>query len=1385
MGGGSKQTVGYKYYLGMHMILCHGPVDYVTEIKADDRLAWSGRARIGARINVTSEGLFGGEDREGGISGAIDIEMGEDAQLQNDYLQSQLGPDIPAYRGVVGAVLRQVYLGLNPYIKPWSFRAQRVFSRQSGLLQWYSEKAPIGGLHNKDGAAIYFALDNSSSMSAEVSPGITRLDALRDSVKEALDEMLVLLEEGTVSSFDVQITEWGNDPDEYTTQLERTIDNAKVASLKGFMDSWAANRATDFPSGLLAAPTFFDNSPSDLQHLLFFITDGWPNAGPNNPTQTQAENAQEAKDIIDTLDSTVEVYGMNVGLADTTYTEYVDTTPLDGVPVISLDNIDEVKNRILGSLRGGFDLNPAHIIRECLTDPDWGMGYPEADLNDTFFRNAADQLYLEEMGISLLWDRQMPIEDFILEIARHINATLYVDRITGQFHLKLIRDDYDVGALLELNPSNIANTKDYTRQDPGEAVNSVTVVHWDSATGKDSTVTADDIALIQAYGTVINTTIQYTGFTNSTIAAKAAARDLKILSSPLLTCNIEANREASSLNIGDVFKLVWPDYHDGYVVMRVQQIALGGPNNNRVKIQATEDVFALPSSVIIGTEEPSWENLAVPMTPCPIKIVMEAPYYNIVNDQGQTTTDGLINDNNGIGFFFVAAGKPVGAIKAQVWVDNGAGYENSASLDFAPYGQIESELTKDSTTIAIINSVGLDRVGADSLAQIGTEIIKIDTVDTVTGIITFGRGVLDTVPVLHTEDSYVLFWQDFDDSDDTEYVHSEDINIKILPSGSIDTLDLTAAQANNVIFNSRAIRPYPPGNLKVNGVIFPIDFDGTLALTWAHRDRLQQTGGLPIVFRDGNIGPEIGATYTLRLYNEADVLSKTVIDITDNFYSWSDEIADSNLGRFNERVRFELETIRDGYVSFSSYDVTVLRAGYGVSYGNYYGSVAGSLSVLNSFNANLLAFYTMDNISGATLVDESVNGSDGTIDGATIGVGTGLGNSNTLSFDGTNDHVLTPLLLNIQDWTISCWLTDNSLVDTSFVSNHNNQGDGRFSLIALATSRFVRVFLGSTTHGDLALTSTTALSTTELTHVIITKSGTTYSIYMDNGFEASGSNSEPIDSLACRIGSMLTGAQRWLGDVEHFRMFNRVMGSDERDLLYQEGNIIKPTHVDLLAFYTMDNITGATVFDESTNSVDGTLVGNAAAVVGGGVDGNDSVGFDGDGDRITLTGLADTLETKSEFTLVFWYKRDPADPLLGAEAIIGCATASGSRAGFTIHYAGSSNLHLRSKTSGNVANTFLSTGSSVNINDNAWHLCILELSIGDSIANNLYVDNELLASGVNDLVYTIDIPDVYVGETHDTFYPDSEGEVDHLRFFDGHLTANKREALYTEFNHFN
>lgn len=126
MGGGGKGkvevTIGYKYYAGLHMVFCDA-ADRLLAIAVGDKIAWTGNVRSNTTITINKPDLFGGEGREGGIQGDIDVLFGKDDQGQNEYLRSKLGNDVPAFRGVVSLVGKQLYLSaLNPYIKPWKAR---------------------------------------------------------------------------------------------------------------------------------------------------------------------------------------------------------------------------------------------------------------------------------------------------------------------------------------------------------------------------------------------------------------------------------------------------------------------------------------------------------------------------------------------------------------------------------------------------------------------------------------------------------------------------------------------------------------------------------------------------------------------------------------------------------------------------------------------------------------------------------------------------------------------------------------------------------------------------------------------------------------------------------------------------------------------------------------------------------------------------------------------------------------------------------------------------------------------------------------------------------------------------------------------------------------
>ncbi|MDP3401825.1 MAG: phage tail protein, partial [Brevundimonas sp.] len=82
--------------------------------------------RMGERIRVeiSAPNHFGHED---GVWGTIDVYVGSDEQVADDYLSGPgaIGPPLPAYRGLCYAVLRQCYMGNSGQFRSISFVVRR------------------------------------------------------------------------------------------------------------------------------------------------------------------------------------------------------------------------------------------------------------------------------------------------------------------------------------------------------------------------------------------------------------------------------------------------------------------------------------------------------------------------------------------------------------------------------------------------------------------------------------------------------------------------------------------------------------------------------------------------------------------------------------------------------------------------------------------------------------------------------------------------------------------------------------------------------------------------------------------------------------------------------------------------------------------------------------------------------------------------------------------------------------------------------------------------------------------------------------------------------------------------------------------------------------
>lgn len=176
MGMGKKHTVGYAYFMGLHMVIAKS-ADALLAIRAGGRTAWKGErftapagtenghfrppfwgsrrgwpennAYVGpvtenTQLIIDAPGLFGGDTREGGLAGALDVMFGRPGQVANDYLEAVLGAAQPAYLGVFSCVFRGGMVGaMNPYLKDWSWRIRRNLTGWEGGTAWYPEKCQI------------------------------------------------------------------------------------------------------------------------------------------------------------------------------------------------------------------------------------------------------------------------------------------------------------------------------------------------------------------------------------------------------------------------------------------------------------------------------------------------------------------------------------------------------------------------------------------------------------------------------------------------------------------------------------------------------------------------------------------------------------------------------------------------------------------------------------------------------------------------------------------------------------------------------------------------------------------------------------------------------------------------------------------------------------------------------------------------------------------------------------------------------------------------------------------------------------------------------------------------------------------------------------------
>lgn len=271
----------------------------------------------------------------------------------------------------------------------------------------------------------------------------------------------------------------------------------------------------------------------------------------------------------------------------------------DGLGMASYDPGSETVNT--------WDCNPMNVIYEIMTDTDWGLHIPIADIDLASFRAAGSVLADEDNGFSMVLDSERQASDLIEEVTRQIDGALYFDREAGLWKMQLARDDYTPSTLDVFDEDNIIELIDYGRTTWQETTNQVRVSYLDRDDSyKQTYAMAQDMANVILQGGSVSVEVSFPGVKNAALANQLAWRELRTLAYPLAKVNFKVNRTAFDLTPGEVFKLSWIRLGISEIVFRVARIDYGNIEDGTITIYAIQDIFAAGTGVFADPPGTGW-----------------------------------------------------------------------------------------------------------------------------------------------------------------------------------------------------------------------------------------------------------------------------------------------------------------------------------------------------------------------------------------------------------------------------------------------------------------------------------------------------------------------------------------------------------------------------------------------------------------------------------------------------------------------------------------------------------------------------------------------------------------------------------------------------------
>nr|DAV34430.1 MAG TPA: tail protein [Caudoviricetes sp.] len=857
-----SQFLGYKFYLGMVMTICHAPIDFVTELIFGEKSTWSGQETDNA-ITIDKKDLFGGKDKEGGVAGTVTIYSGMRDQGLDPYVEAFRG-ETSAQRGLLTLVFgnRGSVSDENNNSFDWD-RSTISETVYEGILQSVARR-----IYGKNQGYKWKDIENNRKLDFVK---VLKIIAGKET-GEITDEMVTAYLQEITSGNRRGIEFKRHDgPKRYWNRPERDKDPLDIYHYLYGSNKAVATGVTKVI--FVDQPATVNEHGSDIpngEHTVRF---------PLNAFFGRKVHAKSSKTVSNTQPFYwgntpyfkpvwVRVQAINNGWTHGIW--YAEKAAIDG-------GVVEIKEGEQTTSHKVFDMNPAHIIYKTLTNDDWGMGYHPSDLDDDSFQKAADKLYDEGFGMSILWDSAKTIEDFNAEILDTIDGVIRVNVITGKFELILIRNYYNVDELPVLDENSIVEVSRFERSAWGDGVNEIVLTYKDR-NESDVVLVKQNLAAIEIQRGIISSAQTYKGVHTKHVAELIAERELKLTSSSIAKMSIKINRLNYLLQNGDVFVLKWKALGIEKMVCRVASIVRGEFDDGSIEIEAMEDVFGLSKSSYTPTEDNTANDYLyqTPRTVKPIQTfrAIEASYHDLQTITPPENLNSVIRLVDGGSTYMLAmAGKPSAAtMNYDLYASNssnGGRFQKVADdVSFNPTFRLLHDVEEmlDSFGTYSFDSMPSE-ITDDMYIIIGDECMGIERIDP-DGRIIVRRGILDTLPHFHAAGDLGFIVSVDNSADRTNYAVGSTLTYKTVSQGvsSQTHLDDTAGVTPKLI--GRAARPAPVNSVRINDMFYPtrIDRNKPATITWQTRNRKQM---IPrnVYWGTGSVTPEEGQTTNLRVFD--------------------------------------------------------------------------------------------------------------------------------------------------------------------------------------------------------------------------------------------------------------------------------------------------------------------------------------------------------------------------------------------------------------------------------------------------------------------------------------------------------------------------------------